>query len=126
MLKRSKSKETSAPETGSQTQRLNPRAVINETDVSRQLLLANGAAGIQTGNRNANLQAQGSSASKSIFNASFKELKPSKSVDLTTSMSQADGPNSNLAGLPYGGVSYQEDAAETLDLYLFKPSEKVV
>ena len=125
MLKRSKSKETSAAETGSQTQRLKPRAVINETDVSRHLL-ANGAAGIQTGNRNANLQAQGSSASKSIFNASFKELKPSKSVDLTTSMSQADGPNSTLAGLPYGGVSYQEDAAETLDLYLFKPSEKVV
>lgn len=38
---------------------------------------------------------QGSSASKSIFNASFKELKPSKSVDLTASMAgQADGGQS--------------------------------
>lgn len=76
-------------------------------------MLVAGANGIQNGQRNANLL-QGSSASKSIFNASFKELKPSKSVDLTTSMSNQDGPNSNL-------VLANAEEADTLELFLFKP-----
>jgi len=122
MLKRSKSKETSASGVGSQTQRINPSSVVNEVsngeaDSQRQLLVG-GNAGIQNGHRNANLL-QGSSASKSIFNASFKELKPSKSVDLTNNMSQADGNGSDLA---FGNA----EEAESLELFLFKPQEKVV
>ena len=121
MLKRSKSKETSGVVVGSQTQRINPSAIVNETtgDTNNKATLA----GIQNGQRNANLLPTGNnSASKSIFNASFKELKPSKSVDLTTSMNQADGPSSNLAQ-GYGG---NNDENENFELYLFKPAEKVL
>ena len=102
MLKRSKSKETSGGAAagaiagmGSQTQRINPSAVMNgeangeaNNQNNRQL------AGIQNGQRNA--VPQGNSASKSIFNASFKELKPSKSVDLTASMAGQGGDGQSL------------------------------
>lgn len=110
MLKRSKSKEASAAGTGSQTQRISTssaaEAAAEAANGQRQLLAAGGNSGIQNGQRNANLLHQGSSASKSIFNASFKELKPSKSVDLTTSMSQNDA--GNYPGQP-GGVNDDVD-----------------
>ena len=88
---------------------------------------ANGNGGMQTGQRNANqvLHGNNSSASKSIFNASYKELKPSKSVDLTASMaaatgSHADGPSSNL-------MATTEDESDSYELfYMFKPQEKVL
>ena len=49
-------------------------------------------------------------------------MKPSKSVDLTTSVNAGDGPSSNLG--PGYGVS--NDETEKFELYLFKPSEKVI
>jgi len=76
--------------------------------------------GIQNGQRNTNLLGQGSSASKSIFNASFKELKPSKSVDLTTSLSQNE--NGHLGA----GLGNSGEDVDNFELYLFKPSEKVL
>ena len=65
---------------------------------------------------------QGSSASKSIFNASFKELKPSKSVDLTASMAGENGQSLGAAGQ----AGTNEDAENFEQLYLFKASEKVL
>ena len=115
MLKRSKSKEASGAPISSQTQRVS--GIANEASSNGPQITA-----INAGQRNANLLNQGNSASKSIFNASFKELKPSKSVDLTTSMSQADGPSSNM-GAGYGPADDQES---NLELYLFKPQEKVL
>jgi hypothetical protein len=60
-------------------------------------------------------------ASKSIFNHTYKELKPSKSVDLTSSL--VDGlPNGSVGGTVNSMVNEDND---NLDLYLFRPSEKV-
>ena len=87
MLKRSKSKDPTPGGIGSQTQRINPSAVINEDGTNQQnkQVLGQSIAGGNQGQRNVNYQG-GNSASKSIFNASFKELKPSKSVDLSTNL----------------------------------------
>jgi hypothetical protein len=73
------------------------------------------------GQRNQAQAANG--ASKSIFNASLKELKPSKSVDLTSSL--VDGlPNGSVGGTMNSMINNYEEQ-ENLDLFLFKPSEKV-
>jgi len=77
MLKRSKSKETGGSAQivgGSQTQRINP--ANGDTASFGANIPGRNNHHLPVGNNN-------SSASKSIFNASFKELKPSKSVDLT-------------------------------------------
>ena len=77
MLKRSKSKEAGGSAQivgGSQTQRINP--ANGDTASFGANIPGN------HGQRN-NFPVANNSASKSIFNASFKELKPSKSVDLT-------------------------------------------
>ena len=72
--------------------------------------------------REGSVQQNGSGASKSIFNASYKDLKPSKSVDLTSSALQTGDHTSTdlieeLEGVFSGGASY--------DLYVFRPTEKV-
>ena len=55
-----------------------------------------------------------SSASKSIFNASFKELKPSKSVDLTQSILNS-GDNSTMIQ----NSLFNNEEAENFELFLF-------
>jgi len=93
LLKRSKSKEQQL-NSGSRTQR-------------------------QTGN-GGDLKT-GNGASKSIFNNSYKDLKPSKSVDLTSSTLQAADHSNDLLeeleGVFSGGASY--------DMYVFRAAEKV-
>lgn len=115
MLKRSKSKETGVQGGGSQTQRLNATGKQDDSTAQSRHAIGN-SSGIQNGQRNANLLNAGNSASKSIFNASFKELKPSKSVDLTASMAE----NANM------GAEHADDPHDNIEFYLFKPSEKVV
>jgi len=52
-----------------------------------------------------------------IFNQSFKELKPSKSVDLTSHTAADSTTIQNSLFL--------NDEGENFELFLFKPSERV-
>lgn len=103
MIKRSKSKESTVLG-GSQTQRISPNAILTQnTEVVQQ-------------------EVQGQNgASKSIFNHTQKELKPCKSMDLTSSL--VDGmPTGSVGGTVNSMINEDND---NLDLYLFRPSEKV-
>ena len=114
MLKRSKSKEAGGSGQivgGSQTQRINP--ANGDTASFGPNIPGN------HGQRNNFPVANGNSASKSIFNASLKELKPSKSVDLTQSLAHNGGDTGIQNSF------FMNEETDNFELFLFKPSEKV-
>jgi len=93
---------------------------------SRQFLAAtissNSGINSSQGQRN-NPNGQGNGASKSIFNASYDKLKPSKSVDLTSSLIDGGIPSGSIGGT-MNSLMLAEDQ-DSIELFLFKPSEKV-
>ena len=111
MLKRSKSKEAGGSGQivgGSQTQRINP-ANGDNSNIGSNLPGNFGQRNVPPAGNN--------SASKMIFNQSFKELKPSKSVDLTSHTAADSTTIQNSLFL--------NDEGENFELFLFKPSERV-